>query len=176
MRIDIVLTLTGPDRVGIVEEVTGAVLDLGGNVGTSSMARLGGEFAMLMMVAIADEKEGELQTALGGLKAQGYDVRIGRVSVEAEPPAAAGLPFRIDVRGADHEGIVHEIARGLARRGINIEAMETGVSSAPMSGAPLFWLTARVAVPAEVAESAWIREVRDAGRAAGVDVTIATAD
>ena len=65
MRSTIVFTLTGSDRVGIVEEVTGVLLGLGGNVETSRMARLGGEFAMLVLLTLAAEKLGELDGALG---------------------------------------------------------------------------------------------------------------
>jgi glycine cleavage system transcriptional repressor len=50
MRNHLVYTLTGSDRIGIVEEVTKMLLDHGGNVETSRMVRLGGEFAMLMLV------------------------------------------------------------------------------------------------------------------------------
>jgi glycine cleavage system transcriptional repressor len=172
MRTDIVLTLTGPDRVGIVQEVTGVLLGFGGNVGTSSMARLGGEFAMLMLVSVPADTVAGLSAAFDGLAAQGYEIRISpAAAAESVAPTSAEV-FRIDLRGADHEGIVHEIARGLARLGINIESMETGVTRAPMTGAPLFWLTALVAVPADVADLKWKTEIRDAGRAAGVDVTI----
>ena len=49
MRKNIVFTLTGSDKIGIVEEVTKVFLDHNGNVETSRMARLGGEFAILML-------------------------------------------------------------------------------------------------------------------------------
>ena len=52
MKRNFVLTLTGPDRIGIVDRVTGLLLDRGGNVETSRMARLGGEFAVLMLVSL----------------------------------------------------------------------------------------------------------------------------
>ena len=55
MKRNLVLTLTGPDRIGIVDRVTGLLLDRGGNVETSRMARLGGEFAVLMLVSLPSE-------------------------------------------------------------------------------------------------------------------------
>ena len=51
MQNNFVLTVTGPDRIGIVERVTGLLFERGANVETSRMARLGGEFAMLLLVA-----------------------------------------------------------------------------------------------------------------------------
>ena len=56
MNKEIVLTLTGHDRVGIVKEITNVLVKHGGNVVNSRMARLGGEFAMLALVAL-DEKD-----------------------------------------------------------------------------------------------------------------------
>lgn len=172
MRTDVVLTLTGPDRVGIVEEVTGVLLELGGNVGTSSMARLGGEFAILMMVSIPAEKTADLDSAFERLVKQGYKVTTGETASPAAESRSGWLSYRVDVRGADHEGIVHGIARGLSLWGINIESMETGTTRAPMSGTRLFSMTARVAVPPDVVDSDWKSELNDAGRASGVDVAV----
>ena len=59
MRKNIVFTLTGTDRTGLVEEITKLLLDLGGNVETSRMARLGGEFAVLMLVSIPEPSTGQ---------------------------------------------------------------------------------------------------------------------
>jgi glycine cleavage system transcriptional repressor len=174
VRTEIVLTLTGPDRVGIVEEVTKELLDLGGNVQTSRMARLGGEFAILMLVAMPEERLGRVEDAFAHLTGQGYKLTTGRTDrgPEARP---AGSLYRIKVAGADHEGIIHEIAHGLSKRGISIESAETETSSAPLSAAPLFSMTAVVAVPDEAGDE-WRTEVREAGQQANVDVDVEQLD
>src|SRR3954463_16826051 len=78
MQRNFILTLTGPDRIGIVDEVTGLLLDRGGNVETSRMARLGGEFAILMLVSLPAEGFAGLDEGLGRLTAQGYKVTTTR--------------------------------------------------------------------------------------------------
>jgi len=175
MRADIVFTLTGPDRVGIVEEVTGVLLGLDGNVETSRMARLGGAFAILALVALPAERLADLEPAFGHLIARGYKVTV---SETAPTPAEAGarLPYRIEVTGADHEGIIHEIARIVSQRGINIESVETGTSSAPVSGTPLFSMKAVVAVPRDLAGQDWKAELSEAARQANVDVTVSAVE
>ena len=45
-----VLTAIGPDRVGIVDDVSGAVSEGSCNIEESKMAVLGGEFAVIMLV------------------------------------------------------------------------------------------------------------------------------
>jgi glycine cleavage system transcriptional repressor len=46
----LVVTASGPDRPGIVARLSKRVLDCGGNMEISRMARLAGEFSVLMLV------------------------------------------------------------------------------------------------------------------------------
>jgi glycine cleavage system transcriptional repressor len=175
MSVNVVLTLTGPDRIGIVEEVTGALLSLDANITTSRMARLGGEFAILMLAGVrrADGVE-RIERAFADLVSRGYKLSVS--STAEEPGAFSGwLPYRVDVRGADHEGIIHAIAAGLSARGINIESMETGTTPAPVTGAPLFSMTALVVVPPGLADADWMNALAEAGELSGVDVDVEVA-
>jgi glycine cleavage system transcriptional repressor len=176
MSTDLVVTLTGADRVGIVEEVTDVVLGLGGNVETSRMARLGGEFAILMLVSLPSSAPASLEEPFRRLSDEGYKVTVsGTRRVSGQEPSAA-TPYRIDIQGADHEGIIHDFASQLSDLGINIESMETWITPAPVSGTPLFTMTALVMVPAKLAEKDWMAALDEAGRRANVDVEATVAD
>src|SRR3954453_6984307 len=86
MQSQFVLTLPGPDQIGIVDRVTGLLLDRGGNVETSRMARLGGEFAILMLVSMPAEQFDGLEMDLEGLAVEGYKTTTtpaGRTYAEA---------------------------------------------------------------------------------------------
>jgi glycine cleavage system transcriptional repressor len=172
MRTSVVFTLTGPDRVGIVEEVTQVLVDLDCNVETSRMARLGGEFTILLAVSIPAEKRESLEHAFDHLASDGYRVCLSASDKSVAAIAPGGAAYRIEVAGADHEGIVHEIARGLSQAGINIESMETGTVPSPISGTPLFTMSALVAVPAAIDDSDWLATLDEAGNQAGVDITV----
>jgi glycine cleavage system transcriptional repressor len=174
MRTNIVFTLTGTDRVGIVEEVTGVLLGLGANVETSHMARLGGEFAMLVLLSLPAEKNADLDDAAATLAAQGYRVSAVETAQAYAEAHAGWLPYQIEVQGADHEGIVHDIAAGLSARGISIETMETGVSMASVSGIALFHMNATIVVPPELPADDWMAALGEAAQQAGVDVTVAS--
>jgi len=52
MTAHFVFTLAGPDRIGIVDHVTEKVLQKNGNIEESRMARLGGDFTMIVMISI----------------------------------------------------------------------------------------------------------------------------
>jgi glycine cleavage system transcriptional repressor len=155
MRRNLVLTLTGPDRIGIVERLTALLLARGGNVEISRMARLGGEFAILMLVSLPAEHLAGLGSDLESVTAQGYKVtttQVQQTHAEAHP---GWVLHRIEVHGADHEGIIQEVAHYLSQRGINIESMDSETTPAPISGIPLFSMTAEVAVPPNLASQGW---------------------
>jgi glycine cleavage system transcriptional repressor len=175
MRRNFVLTLTGPDRVGIVDNLTRVLLDRGGNVELSRMARLGGEFAILMLVSMPVEQCAGLDGDLEGLAAQGYKV----TTTPAEPtPGAAlpgGLPYRIEVHGADHEGIIQEVAHYLSRRGINIETLDSETVPAPITGIPLFSLTAQVLVPPSLSGQGWEAGLEDLGSHMSLEIRVSEA-
>ncbi len=145
-----VLTASGRDCVGIVEEMTELILQYEGNIESSRMVRLGGDFAMLMFVTAPEEKIEALRASLGEVHYARYDVHT-RLSEVEEPEESSAVPCAITVLGADHMGIIHQVARYLAEQGINLETMTTEVVAAPMSGTPLFTMSAVVRVPPQLA-------------------------
>lgn len=147
MNRSFILTLTGPDRVGVVERVSRFLVEHGGSVGTSRMARLGGEFAILMLATLPEGRTEPFERVLSTFVEDGYRVSMAETREPPSGPPAGWTSVRIEVQGADHEGIVHEVARYLSGLGINIESAETDTRQAPVSGSPLFMMTALVAVP-----------------------------
>jgi glycine cleavage system transcriptional repressor len=167
---NIVLTLTGRDRIGLVDHVTSLVVTRGGNVGASRMAHLGGEFAMLMLIALPESEIGVIDQDFQSLRGEGYQVSI--VQTEDSKKYDGWLPYEIEVTGADHEGIIHDIAHYLASRGINIENMDTSSNPAPMSGTPLFTMKGVVLAPPKLNFHAWSDELEEIGDKLNVNVTV----
>jgi glycine cleavage system transcriptional repressor len=155
MHRNFVLTLTGPDRVGVVEEVTRLLLDRGGNVETSRMARLGGEFAILMLASLPAGQFAGMEKDLESLTARGYKATTTRAEQSYAEAHPGWLAYRIEVQGADHEGIIHQVAHHLSNHGISIESMESESTPAPTSGIPLFSMTAQVVAPPGLSGPRW---------------------
>jgi len=150
MRKQLVLTASGRDRPGVLEEVTNLIVRHDGNVETSRFQRLGGDFALLMFVTAPEEQIQKLREVLSELHFVKFDVQT-RLSEASEPQEiTASTECAITVLGADHLGIIHEVTRYLAEQGINVETMNTEVTAAPMSGTPLFSMSAVVRVPAKL--------------------------
>jgi glycine cleavage system regulatory protein len=145
---DLVLTLIGPDRPGLVEAVAEVVAAHGGNWIESRMAHLAGKFAGILRVEIAPERAPELSAALAELEARGLKV-VGEPSTQQAPSPAAGRSLDLELVGLDRPGIVRELSQLLANGGANVEELSTDRSSAPMSGEMLFSARARVRLPGD---------------------------
>jgi glycine cleavage system transcriptional repressor len=172
MQTNFVLTLTGPDRIGIVDEVTGLLLKRGGNVETSRMTRLGGEFAVLMLVSMPAEQYSGLDKSLEALSNQGYKLTTTPSARTYSQAHTGWVPYQIEVHGADHEGIIHEVAHYLSARGISIESVDSESTPAPTSGIPLFAMTAQVVVPPSLAGTGWEAGLDEIGARLNMDVTV----
>jgi glycine cleavage system transcriptional repressor len=153
MRKYIVMTLTGTDRIGIVEHVTELLLKYGTNVEASRMAHLGGEFAMLLYVSIPETALSDLDKGIRVLQDEGFQVAMKTTESGPVTTFEGWVPYEVKVSGADHEGIIYNVTHHLAERGINIETMETNLVQAPMSGTPLFTMSAVVVVPPDLSIS-----------------------
>ena len=145
---DIVLTLIGADRPGLVEAVAGIIASHGGNWLESRMTHLAGKFAGILRAELPPDRVAGALQALAALESRGL-----KVIAETAPRGAAGAapaPQRtmdLELVGLDRPGIVREIAQLLAANGVNVEELITDRRSAPMSGEMLFEARAHVHVP-----------------------------
>ena len=167
-----VLTLTGSDRIGVVQHVTESILECGGDVQASRMARLGGEFAMLLLVSIPDSETERLSSKVEDLSGEGFKVSHTETEWGVAARRKDWLPYQIKVRGANHEGIIHKISEHLSEQGINIESVDTSVVPAPMSGAPLFAMEAIVVVPPDLPKHKWQDELEETADHLNVELEI----
>lgn len=157
----LVLSALGPDRPGLVAQITKHVADHGGNVEDSRMAILGGEFGVMLLLSGTRDELAAITRDLHHLeKATGLSMLTRpTVSPEAHRKAAA-MPCLITATALDQEGIVRSVAAALHDIGINIVSLETSTYPAAMSGHPLFKLEAKVDVPRGVS-IARVRERMD---------------
>jgi glycine cleavage system regulatory protein len=141
----LVLTVIGADKPGLVEALSEAVASHEGNWLESRMARLSGRFAGILRVSVPPERTAALAAALSRLEERGLRVVV-ETSVEDEG-AEPHHGLQLELVGADRPGIVREISRVLAERGVNVDELSSECTSAPMSGEALFRASARLRVP-----------------------------
>jgi glycine cleavage system transcriptional repressor len=136
----IIISAFGSDKPGIVSHLTGAITSHGGNIEESRMVKLGTDFTTMILASVSTEWTESHTVALNGIQNL-------QVSVQKTSPFSINTSLsqcKIQLTGADNEGLVHKLAERLAEKGINIEEIETSTENAPMSGTILFSMTARV--------------------------------
>jgi glycine cleavage system regulatory protein len=144
----LVLTVIGPDRPGLVEALSETIADHSANWLESRMTRLQGRFAGLLRVSVPDANAQDLTDALARLEE--HDLGIIVQSSESISTAIESHTLQLELVGQDHPGIVRNLSHVLAERRVNVEELETSVSSAPMSGEALFRAKACLRAPGEV--------------------------
>mmetsp|Transcript_23686 Transcript_23686/g.26852 ORF Transcript_23686/g.26852 Transcript_23686/m.26852 type:complete len:223 (+) Transcript_23686:125-793(+) len=138
-----VLTVLGGDRVGIIKDVTGIVLDHGGNILDSNSTALGGKFSSLMLVEIAEENVKLLRDDLKKSPLlEGISVETDITSDDQTPVnrATKYAAYRLKLEGLDNPGLVNTLISYFASIGANIDGLKTKTSSAPFGGTVLFEL------------------------------------
>lgn len=150
-EIYLVLSCLGPDRPGLVAEVTHYLTERGANVEDSRMAVLGGEFGILLLASGAPDVVAAVERDVESLAtATGLTVHCRKTKSPEAHRRAATIPCVISVDALDHEGIVHAVSRALHGAGVNIVSLETTAYEAPVTGSQLFRMEARVDVPSGV--------------------------
>ena len=161
----VILTVIGSDRPGLTEALAAAVQSAGGNWLESHLSRLGGKYVGSVLVALPEGALEALRGHVSAVDAVGLNVNI--VAASAEPPPQ-GTPLELSLVGQDRPGIVREVSAALARLGVNIEALETGIEGSAWSGSPLFRADAQLLVPPGISAAA----VQDALEAVSGDMMV----
>jgi len=145
----LVVTAVGKDHPGIVDRLSMAIVDSGCNIMDSRMTVLGGEFAVLLLVAGKWNALAKLENALSGLKDE-LALHIQTKRTEIARYSDKLLGYRVEVVAIDHPGIVYQIASFFSAREINIRELVTSSYSAPHTGTPMFSLDMIIDVPAQI--------------------------
>ena len=176
MTTSLVLTVLGPDRPGLVEQIARLVADHGGNWVESRMAHLAGQFAGILRVEVPAEQAAALSAAIAALQQAGLDSVIHRDSAPLAPTArsAPNQPaLHLELVGQDRPGIVRDISRVLAAQGVNVEELSTECVAAPTTGQALFRAAAQLRLPSGLTVDDLRTALEQVAADLMVDVTIA---
>jgi glycine cleavage system transcriptional repressor len=155
----LVLSALGPDRPGLVAEVTHFITERGGNIEDSRMAVFGAEFGIFVLVSGTSDEVAKMAGDAATLEAKtGLTVVTRPTKSPSEHRRAPTVPCIVTAEALDHEGFVRSVSSALAKTGVNIVSLETSAYNAPVTGSPLFRLEAQIDVPREVS----IAKVREA--------------
>ena len=138
--ISVALSTIGQDKPGLVSALTEALTAVAGNIADSTMTRLGGQFAMILLLEFPTEAAWlQFQQALLGLEEKLGLVFTHKRLAQAVLPAhlvaqnSAEKPHRsylVSVAGRDKTGITFEVSKLLA----GFEANITDLNAHSISG------------------------------------------
>ncbi len=152
----IVLSAVGTDRPGVVQDISKAILDCGGNIEESRMTSLGAEFAVLMLISGNWHTPAKLEKSLDDLgKTHKLVISLKKTDIRHEQEDC--IPYGVDVVCLDQPGIVFHLSGFFASRKIEICDLLTRRYAAPHTGAPTFAVQMTVSIPG----SAPIGQLRD---------------
>ncbi len=160
-----IITAVGPDHPGIVGDLTAHIHTGGGNILDSRMVNLRGEFAMLILVEMADASSlPKIGEKIG--------LRLSISELHGKRAGVSGLPFRLKTYSMDQPGIVAKLSQVLRDSGVNIEELSARQESAPFSGSPLFLTEMRLTVPPSVPLGKLRAELESVGNALNCDIDL----
>jgi glycine cleavage system transcriptional repressor len=153
----LVISALGPDRPGLVKDLTDFLAARGANIDDSRMAILGAEFGTMLLISGSEEAIGKVEHDLPAMEAKTGAKTLSRRTKSPEDYRRGALrSFVVTAESFDREGIVRAIASSLHDLGANIVSLETTQWNAPFTGATLF----RIELAAEVPQVTSMAKVR----------------
>jgi len=145
--IELVLTIIGRDRAGVVASLADVVRFHDGNWKRSELAEIAGTFAGVVVVEVGNDRVDELLTNLLVLREQGLHVTAQQVEEPTVAPDADEVRLRLT--GDDRPGVIHEISRAISELGISISRLGTVTDLPGQGDGRRFEITAQLTVPVE---------------------------
>ena len=167
MRDKLIISAFGPDRKGIVSEISSFINQYNGNIETSRMIRLEEQFSILILIEIENENIKKLKSEIESIENLKVDINTTNSFNEKYKNK-----FHLYINGADNEGIVYSFSNYFSKLNINIEEVSTSIKNAPMSATPLFMMDLIITTSIEIDENIIIKDLNKISEKLGVEVNL----
>ena len=159
MNTSLVVTVMGPNTLGLVNRLAEIAADFGANWLRARMANLAGQFAGVFQLEVAAASVDALDAALHRLESTG--LRVMTTLGDPQAYASERELHRLQLVCQDHPGIVRDTSRVLAKNGVSIEDLITDCVSGAFSNERMFQASAQLRVP-DTLEIVRLREALEA--------------
>jgi glycine cleavage system regulatory protein len=167
MRDKLIISASGPDRKGIVSEISSIINQYNGNIETSRMIRLEEQFSILILIEIENKNVKKLKNKIESIENLKIDINTTN-SLNEEYKNK----FHLYINGADNEGIVYSFSNYFSKLNINIEEVSTSIKNAPVSATPLFMMDLIITTSEEINENKIIKDLNKLSEKLGVEVNL----
>jgi len=153
MSLTALVSIIGPDRVGLVSAISGRLFDLGANLGDTAFAVLGGGAEFTAICEFSAEMDLEtLQRELESLpELDGAEINVSRFDLAATHPASETITHMITVSGGDSPGLMARLCEVFEQFNANIVRLNS--ERVPGGSGNQYVITTAVAIPKEAASS-----------------------
>ena len=169
MRDKLIISASGPDRKGIVSEISSIINQCDGNIETSRMIRLEEQFSILILIEIENKNVENLKNKIKKIENLKIDINITNSLDKIYKNK-----FHLYINGADNEGIVYSFSNYFSKLNINIEEVSTSIKNAPVSATPLFMMDLIITTSEEINENKLIEDLNKISEKLGVEVNLKT--
>ncbi len=127
-----IITAVGPDHPGMAHALAQRLFDANCNLEDTTMTRLSGQFAMILVVAPpADLKLEALESQLQSLReSHGLTIEIAPAD---GAPSTDGPRHILTAYGPETSGLLARVTQVLAERNVNVTDVQTRIASAGMA-------------------------------------------
>ena len=143
------VTAIGPDRTGLVKDVTEVISSSGGSIMQSRMTTLGQEFAILALVSCESDDVSKITDLLELLKTSS-NLAISVRKTHNRKSSINAVPYNVDIVAINEEGIVSGLAEFFSSREIEITDLNTKQYNAPHTGADMFAVQLAINLPDKI--------------------------
>jgi len=145
----LVISALGADRIGLVNELTRAIIDANCQIVESRMCVLAGELSAVMLIHGNWNTLAKLETQLSRLE-QALNTTITIKRTEGEQPRSDRLPYAVEVITLEQKSVVSDLAQFFSTRSITIEEMISRSYRAPHTATPMCAVNVTIGVPANI--------------------------
>ena len=167
MRDKLIISAFGPDRKGIVSEISSIINECNGNIETSRMVRLEEQFSILILIKIENKDIEILKN-----KIENIEKLTVNTNVINSFNKIYKNKFHLYINGADNEGIVYSFSNYFSKLNINIEEVNTNIKNAPVSATPLFMMDLIITTLEKIDKNKLIKELNEISEKLGVEVNL----
>ena len=133
---NLILTVIGRDRVGLVESIAKTISAHGASWEASHMSSLGGQFAGILRVEVPKENFAALKKELESLGPSGLTVQASEDSEKVDRNGEES--YWVELVGSNQPNIVRNISKVLARHNVTVLELASESCAAPVCGGSLF--------------------------------------
>lgn len=164
----LVLTLAGSDRAGLVKALADVIAAHDGNWERSELSELAGVFAGIVLVSVPDDRAEALSAALTEL-----DGMLRVTAHAATASGADGEKLVFTVLGNDRPGMVRDVTAAISAHALSIDDFRSRTLEAPMAGGTLFEATVTVRMPSNGDSAVVVADLERLADEIQVDLSLA---